>query len=527
MNRSLSYRRMSRSRDEEDPPELRCRMNISHGITSRIVCLFSWCGTCLARVHETIRDKLENFKWKVEKVWKDNRVVIRPWWETVLVLSCVIAVTLDPLFFYIPTINEEGKCLETDTKLRTVSLVFRSFTDIIFIFDILDQVYKATTLAETWRTLAADFLSILPAPQVLIVVLFYKSRDFGYLDNATILNAVLLFQYAPRIYRLNQSFDKLTRKKGTRLRVKIAFNFFQYILACHILGASWFFFSIQREMICWQQHCVKHNTCGKYVECKDNSSRNVKELAELCPMNPKDSTVFDFGIFTNPLGTSRRTEIKFWTKFSYSFWWGGGGGGGGGGGAKSKCAVTYMQAPVFKSMGLYVLSEISKKMEIEVYVENTLIVKMNEPLDRMVFITEGSMGIYTTSNTDSSPSVILQGSLEECIIYGHDQLLSWVFSPNVSLDCLPISKKTVKCHTKVEAFVLTASDLKAILCYMKIIEDSYSDEDVSDISHSIEGGSSSSLRSAAHIATAASRFQRRLRRKKFGLEFDPSSYKGL
>lgn len=94
------------------------------------------------------------------------------------------------------------------------------------------------------------------------------------------------------------------------------------LLVFRYLG-SWFFFSIQREMLCWYQVCVKHKTCGTYFKCNDvNSSRNITKLVELCPMNPPNSTVYDFGIFVNPLGTSSRTPINFSTKFSYSFWWG-------------------------------------------------------------------------------------------------------------------------------------------------------------------------------------------------------------
>ena len=78
----------------------------------------------------------------------------------------MLAVSLDPLFFYIPTINGDEKCLQTDTKLRIVALVSRLLTDIILIFHILDQVYKASAIAEIWRSLAIDILSILPAPQV-------------------------------------------------------------------------------------------------------------------------------------------------------------------------------------------------------------------------------------------------------------------------------------------------------------------------------------------------------------------------
>ncbi|KAL6131225.1 hypothetical protein ACLB2K_069601 [Fragaria x ananassa] len=599
---------MKRWKDEEDPAEPRCCMNISQRMPSRLGCIFSWLGTCLFKVFRKILDNLADLKWKVGCFFREkNRLVIRPWWDIVLVISCVIAVSLDPLFFYIPTINEEEKCLEMDTKLRT-----------------------ASTIAEIWWSLATDFLCILPAPQVLIVVIFYK--NFGYLNNSTIMNALLLIQYAPRIYQLNQSFDNL--KHGIGLWVKIVFNFFQYILACHILGASWFFFSIQREMLCWYQVCVKHKTCGTYFKCNDvNSSRNITKLVELCPMNPPNSTVYDFGIFVNPLGTSSRTPINFSTKFSYSFWWGVRNLSNFGTNLQTSTYLwenwfaslisiiglllflylignnvqTYMQmktkkaeeeaerlrleaerirrqqtrinlwmerhdfpsfarknieekmtekykenkeanidnvptllsfitsgykryarvkicqkmlenVPLLKDMDLDVLLTISRRMEIVVYPENTWIVEMDEALDRMVFITEGTMGIYT-ARSDCSPSAVIQGSLEKCSIYGHERLLRWVLSPNPDLDRLPISKEAVKCSTKVEGFVLTADDLKTVLFDKGVIGENCDDAEVSD----------SSLRSSFLVATAVSRFRRRLRRKKpaLHLDFDPSSFKGL
>lgn len=63
--------------------------------------------------------------------------------------------------------------------------------------------------------------------------------------------------------------------------------------------------------------------------------------------------------------------------------------------------VTCMQVPLLKDMDLDVLLTISR-MEIVVYPENTWIVEMDEPLDRMIFITEGTMGIYT-ARSDCSP----------------------------------------------------------------------------------------------------------------------------
>nr|XP_023929453.1 cyclic nucleotide-gated ion channel 1-like [Quercus suber] len=100
-------------------------------------------------------------------------------WRIIFGVSCVIAVSLDPLFFYVPVINEENKCIELDKKLRTISLILRSVTDIIGIINIILQVlngYTDKTSGEDfdpnktprWWQLyfLIDILVLLPFPQV-------------------------------------------------------------------------------------------------------------------------------------------------------------------------------------------------------------------------------------------------------------------------------------------------------------------------------------------------------------------------
>ncbi|KAK4352928.1 hypothetical protein RND71_028446 [Anisodus tanguticus] len=60
-------------------------------------------------------------------------------WNKVFVLVCVIAVSLDPLFFYIPVIDNEEKCLDLDKMLKITACVLRSITDLFYIFHIILQ----------------------------------------------------------------------------------------------------------------------------------------------------------------------------------------------------------------------------------------------------------------------------------------------------------------------------------------------------------------------------------------------------
>lgn len=107
-------------------------------------------------------------------------------WNKIFVLSCVIAVSLDPLFFYIPIINNEKKCLDLDRKLEIAASILRSFTDIFYLIHIIFQFRtgfiapssrvfgRGILVQDSWeiakRYLSSyfiiDVLAVLPLPQV-------------------------------------------------------------------------------------------------------------------------------------------------------------------------------------------------------------------------------------------------------------------------------------------------------------------------------------------------------------------------
>ena len=107
-------------------------------------------------------------------------------WNKIFVLSCVLAISLDPLFFYIPVINDDKKCLESDKNLATTAIVLRSFTDIFYTIHIIFQfrtgfitpssrVFGRGVLEkDAWKIARKylsshffiDILAVLPMPQV-------------------------------------------------------------------------------------------------------------------------------------------------------------------------------------------------------------------------------------------------------------------------------------------------------------------------------------------------------------------------
>ncbi|PQM42906.1 cyclic nucleotide-gated ion channel 1-like [Prunus yedoensis var. nudiflora] len=190
-----------------------------------------------------------------------------PIWIKVFVISCVFAVSLDPLFFYIPIVNEDMKCLILDKNLKAIALSFRSLTDRFYIVDIIFQILislptpkspgdagvtkqhkeapvkgnkpvkDALVIANRiFRSyILVDILAALPIPQVVIFIFFSKTRGSRSLKTRKLLNSLLVLQYVPRVLRIFLlCHERHLVPRNAGLWVKGVFNFFLYILASHV-----------------------------------------------------------------------------------------------------------------------------------------------------------------------------------------------------------------------------------------------------------------------------------------------------
>ena len=97
------------------------------------------------------------------------------WHEEILVFGRAIAVSLDPLFFYVPVIKEDKKCIGLNKVLRTIPIVSRSVTNTICLVyfvvkskirnDLLDTI-RVKGRRSSWSYFMLHILVILPIPQV-------------------------------------------------------------------------------------------------------------------------------------------------------------------------------------------------------------------------------------------------------------------------------------------------------------------------------------------------------------------------
>ena len=93
-------------------------------------------------------------------------------YKILLVSSRAIALALDPLFFFVPVIHEDKKCISEDKNMWINAIFWRSVLDFIYLVHFVVYFYKEKKKKEKcqwylWMWFMFDILVILPIPQVI------------------------------------------------------------------------------------------------------------------------------------------------------------------------------------------------------------------------------------------------------------------------------------------------------------------------------------------------------------------------
>lgn len=107
-------------------------------------------------------------------------------WNRLSVISCILAVSVDPLFYYLPVVNQSSYCLGIDRKLAITVTTLRTIVDTFYLIHMALQ-FRTGYIAPSSRVFGRgelvidpaqiakrylrqyfiiDFLSVLPLPQV-------------------------------------------------------------------------------------------------------------------------------------------------------------------------------------------------------------------------------------------------------------------------------------------------------------------------------------------------------------------------
>ncbi|KAK1270589.1 putative cyclic nucleotide-gated ion channel 18 [Acorus gramineus] len=215
-------------------------------------------------------------------------IVLR--WNRIFLVSCLVALFLDPLYFYTPAVAGPA-CLVADLGLAIAVTFFRTIADLFYAAHIV-----------------LKFRTAFVAP---------SSRVFG----------------RGELVRDERQIARRYLRSDFVIDLAATLPLPQVILIVQVLGASWYLLAIERQNNCWARECRKENGTMHLPMCKpsflDCSSLDQPErkawlkttrMLSHCDVNNNDLN-FTYGMFADALSDEVMSS-KFIEKYLYCLWWG-------------------------------------------------------------------------------------------------------------------------------------------------------------------------------------------------------------
>ncbi|CAN1228649.1 Cyclic nucleotide-gated ion channel 17 [Linum grandiflorum] len=484
--------------------------------------------------------------WHARMLDPGSDIVLR--WNRIFLVSCLMALFIDPLYFYLPTItgkdDEASSCVDTDHKLRIVVTFFRTVADIFYLLHVVlkfrtayvapsSRVFGRGELVMDPKLIARryirsdffiDLIATLPLPQIVVWFIIPATRKPRTDDNNNALALIVLLQYIPRLYLIFPLSSQIIKATGLVTRTAwagAAYNLLLYMLASHVLGASWYLLSVERHTTCWKSICRNETSPVKcelhYLACnafnQDDRRLWAKNTSVFQNCDPSNKIEFQHGLFENAV-TKRVVSTCFMDKYLYCLWWG----------LQQLRQVFFLpcsessygqnlststflpedlrhrvrrfvqykwvatrgvheddilrglptdlrrdiqrhlcldlvrRVPFFSQMDDQLLDAICERLVSCLSTQGTYIVREGDPVTEMLFIIRGSL---ESSTTNGGRTGFFNSIMLKPGDFCGEELLAWALQPKSSLN-LPSSTRTVRALNEVEAFALRAEDLRFV-----------------------------------------------------------------
>ncbi|PIA63936.1 hypothetical protein AQUCO_00201332v1 [Aquilegia coerulea] len=271
-------------------------------------------------------------------------------WNKFFVISCLVSIFIDPLFFFLLSVEKKNKCIALDWPMALTLAVVRSITDFIYLLHMLLQFRLAYIAPEStvvgagelvdqpkkialhylYGSFSIDVFVVLPLPQFVILFIFpayFGSSPANYEKN--LLRATVLLQYFPRFYRF---LPLLSGSSASGFIFETAsanfvLNIFICALAGHVIGSCWYLFGLQRVNQCLQDACDKSSLkyyCKRFIDCGRQDHMEPERSNWINYPNFTDcfntKGHFSYGIYEQAVELTTIPSII--TRYMYSFFWG-------------------------------------------------------------------------------------------------------------------------------------------------------------------------------------------------------------
>ncbi|XP_058199832.1 protein CNGC15b-like [Rhododendron vialii] len=290
-------------------------------------------------------------KLKKKKTIIDPRGQFIRRWSKVFFLACLVCLIVDPLFFFVPVVNPNEFCLDTEAGVLQIALtVLRSITDLFFVINIVvrsktayvgpsSRVFgRGELVIDPWKISSRylrngfwyDFLAALPFPQVMIWCILPNLKGSTTSGSGSSLRYLMLIPYFQRLtiaYPLSIQIAKATGIVVQKAWLGAAYNLMLYLLSSHVMGSVSYLLSIQREAACWRSTCDQSNTtCSyDYFDCMTIGDPTREAWIQASNMfnvcYAGTGGTYPYGIYA-PGVVAGVTSSSFLQRYFYSLWFG-------------------------------------------------------------------------------------------------------------------------------------------------------------------------------------------------------------
>ncbi|KAK1586643.1 hypothetical protein Q3G72_004528 [Acer saccharum] len=288
----------------------------------------------------------EDYERVKKKILDPRGPTIRRW-NKIFLVTCLVSLFVDPLFFYLPVVRNQV-CIDIGIPLEVILTIIRSLADAFYIIQIYIR-FRTAYVAPSSRVFGRgelvidsskislryfrkgfwiDLIAALPLPQVLIWVIIPNLQGSTMTNTKNVLRFIIIFQYLPRLFLIFPLSSQIVKTTGVVTETAwagAAYNLILYILASHVLGACWYLLSIERQEACWRSVCDEKPSCQyEFFDCnrvKETTRDSWFKSSNITGFCNPDSGFYDFGIYGDAV-TFDVTTASFFNKYFYCLWWG-------------------------------------------------------------------------------------------------------------------------------------------------------------------------------------------------------------
>ncbi|KAJ8617216.1 hypothetical protein MRB53_013402 [Persea americana] len=434
--------------------------------------------------------------WRKRILDPESELILQ--WNRVFFISCLVALFIDPLHFFLPSVwilGDSSLCMGADLNLRIAVTILRTIVDMFYLLHMVikfrtayvapsSRIFGRGELVTDPKKIAIRYLrsnffidlaAMLPLPQFVV---WFIIPAIG--NSHPIIAVIILLQYVARFCLISPVSPQIVRANGVVMMTAwagAAYNLLLYTLASNFIKHMFacFFFSSYGQNLSTTTYIGETSFTIVIVilglilfaHLIGNMQKylvSLKVRVEQWRLKRKDSEEW---MKHRQLPQDLRERVRRFVQYKWLATQG----------VDEESILRFLppdlrreiqrhlclnlvkRVPFFAQMADdQLLDAICERLVSSLSIEGTYIVREGDPLTQMLFIIRGRL---ESSTTDGGRTGFFNSTTLWPGDFCGEELLTWALHPKSTLN-LPSSTRTVRAIVEVEAFALHAQDLKFV-----------------------------------------------------------------